>query len=75
MALSNIYMEDVYGEQAKAVAPLNTPENIRDVPCDSCPSYDNCMETSKECVAVRNWYVKGDYKDSDIGRLLRKSKY
>ena len=58
-----------------AAAPLNTPENKREIPCeDSCPNYTKCAAEGLECVAFRNWAVAGDFKDADVGRLLRVGK-
>ena len=58
-----------------AALPLNTPENKREIPCeDSCPNYAKCAAGNLECVAFRNWAVDGDFKDADVGRLLRVGK-
>ena len=58
-----------------AAAPLNTPENKREIPCeDSSPNYTKCAAEGLECVAFRNWAVAGDFKDADVGRLLRVGK-
>jgi hypothetical protein len=53
---------------------LNTPVNVREVPCDTCSLADYCSIGAKECVAVRVWYRLGNYEDKDIGRLMRKAK-
>ena len=47
------------------------PENKRDCPCDTCPLNLECMKNATECSAMRNWCSKGDYKDSDLMRLVR----
>jgi len=47
------------------------PENKRECPCDTCPLAQQCLENATECSAMRNWCSKGDYKDSDLQRLLR----
>ena len=47
------------------------PENKRDCPCDTCPLNLECMKNATECSAMRNWCSKGDYKDSDLQRLVR----
>ena len=47
------------------------PENKRDCPCDTCPLYDQCAKEGTECSAFRNWGTDGDYKDTDVQRLLR----
>ena len=55
-----------------AEIPLNTPENKREIPCeDSCPNYAKCAAGNLECAAFRNWASRGDFRDSDVGRLLR----
>lgn len=48
-----------------------TERDKRDVPCLTCDLENDCAETRKECVAMRNWYYKGDYQDKDIARLRR----
>ena len=61
-------------ERAKELLPLNTPENKREIPCDSCVSSLECEAKLLECVAARRWYASGDFEDKDIGRLIRKMK-
>jgi len=53
---------------------LPTPENAREVPCDSCPLFEQCGKDSTECSAFRNWASSGDYKDSDVRRFIRAAK-
>ena len=47
------------------------PENKRECPCDTCPMNLACLENATECAAMRNWCSKGDFKDSDLQRLVR----
>jgi len=47
------------------------PENKRECPCDTCPLFEQCLSAQTECSAMRNWCSKGDYKDSDLQRLVR----
>ena len=47
------------------------PENKKECPCDTCPMNTACLENATECSAMRNWCSKGDYKDSDLQRLIR----
>jgi hypothetical protein len=53
---------------------LNTPENVREIPCDTCPNADICAVRFTDCVASRNWYYTGDYNNKDVARLIRKAK-
>ncbi len=50
------------------------PENKRDIPCDVCDRADECALKNLECSAFRTWAHKGDYIDSDVGRLCREGK-
>jgi hypothetical protein len=50
---------------------IPTPENEREVPCDTCERADTCAAQGIECVAARQWYGSGNYQDSDVGRLIR----
>lgn len=59
------------GRSSASLLPLNTPENVRDVPCEGCSLVDQCGVKLTECVAFRQWSASGDYQDKDVGRLLR----
>lgn len=59
------------GPSSASLLPLNTPENVRDVPCEGCSRADACGAALTECVAFRVWSASGDYLDKDVGRLLR----
>lgn len=59
------------GKSTASRVPLNTPENVRDVPCEGCPNENTCAVKLVECVAARQWYSTGDFDDKDVGRLLR----
>ena len=50
------------------------PENKRECPCDTCPLFEQCAANGTECSAFRNWGTNGDFKDTDVQRLLRKSR-
>ena len=57
-------------------APKVEPEvygcaSKRECPCDTCPMNTACLENATECSAMRNWCARGDYKDSDVQRLVR----
>ena len=47
------------------------PENKKDCPCDTCPMFDACATNGTECSAFRNRGTNGDFKDTDVQRLLR----
>lgn len=49
----------------------HTPDNRREIPCDTCPFANKCAEDLTECSAFRNWSQDGDYLDSDVGRFIR----
>jgi hypothetical protein len=66
------YLEEVRSTASSMV--LNTPENVREIPCDSCPNADTCALRATDCVASRNWYYTGDFADKDVARLIRKAK-
>jgi hypothetical protein len=40
-------------------------------PCDTCPLADSCATKFTECSAFRTWSKSGQFKDSDVGRLVR----
>ena len=50
------------------------PENKRELPCDTCSMAAKCETGALECAAFRNWASNGDYKDSDVARLVRGAK-
>ena len=60
----------------RAVVSIDTgsPENKRDIPCDACKFADKCAAAYLECSAFRTWAHRGDYKDADVGRLMREGK-
>ena len=71
-----IFYDSYYNQEPSRVSMLDsgTPESARECPCDECPNYAQCESDGRECVAFRNWALKGDYADNDISRLLRVSK-
>jgi hypothetical protein len=58
--------------QSKVLLPI--PENVRELPCDTCSLAVSCEVNFTECSAFRNWSARGDYKDSDVGRFVRAMK-
>jgi|TARA_B100001245_G_scaffold111640_1_gene81730 hypothetical protein len=50
---------------------FNTPENKKEIPCDTCEYEKTCEVKVLECSAFRNWASKGDYKETDVARFLR----
>ena len=50
------------------------PENVRDIPCDTCEFADKCAVDLLECSASRNWTTSGNYDDSDENRHTRAMK-
>ena len=50
---------------------FNTPANKKDIPCDGCEYENTCALKVLECSAFRNWASTGDYKETDVIRLLR----
>lgn len=70
----SIGMAETNKRSTASLLPLNTPENKRDIPCDNCSLASECEAKLMECVAIRSWYGKGDFDDSDMGRLRRRMK-
>jgi hypothetical protein len=66
--------EAAFGKMKSNKAPLNTPENKREIPCDTCSLAAGCEAKFLECSAFRNWASTGDYADSDVGRYVRAAK-
>ena len=62
------------GPSKASLLPLNTPENVRDVPCGGCDNESYCMKRGTECVAFRQWSASGDFLDKDVQRLIRAMK-
>ena len=67
----SIGVDTSYTPLSTSESSYRTPENIRDVPCNTCALAGNCEEKRQECVAARVWYASGDYKNEDVTRLLR----
>ena len=61
-------------ERAQVYVPMNTPENKREIPCDTCKFSQVCEENVAECSAFRTWAASGDYIDSDVARHVRLAK-
>jgi len=66
--------EAAWGKSKASEIVLPIPENKRDIPCDTCPMAAKCEAGFLECAAFRNWASNGDYKDSDVARLVRGAK-
>jgi hypothetical protein len=45
--------------------------NKRENPCDTCPLADKCDKDETDCFAFRRWSNEGDYRDRQVGRLVR----
>ena len=67
------YMEADYNCDPSIASKIdfNTPENKKEIPCDTCEYEKTCEVKVLECSAFRNWASKGDYKETDVARLLR----
>ena len=59
------------GENDTGTSFVPGPENKRECPCDTCDMFTKCLEGATECSAMRNWCSKGDFKDTDLMRLVR----
>lgn len=66
----SISIADISEVRAVAI-DFGSPENKREIPCDSCASRSKCASAVLECAAFRNWASKGDYADKDVSRLMR----
>ena len=67
---NSIAIVDMTSERA-IVMDFGSPENKREIPCDSCGSSSKCGQEALECAAFRNWASKGDYINKDVMRLMR----
>jgi len=47
--------------------------NKKQCPCEVYPISAQCETQFTECSAMRNWCSKGDYKDSNIQKHLRRA--
>ena len=67
------YMEADYNCNPSTASKIdfNTPENKKEIPCDTCEYEKTCEVKVLECAAFRNWASTGDYKETDVARLLR----
>ena len=67
------YMEADYNSDPSTASKIdfNTPANKKEIPCDTCEYEDTCALKVLECSAFRNWASTGDYKETDVVRLLR----
>ena len=63
-----------WGPSTASSMLLPIPENKREIPCDDCPHASKCEVDFLECSAFRNWAQSGDFRDSDVGRLIRGAK-
>ena len=52
-------------------AITGSPDNKREMPCDTCPHSNSCAEKSTECSAFRVWAKYGDYEDVKVGKHIR----
>jgi hypothetical protein len=67
---NSIAIDDMTSERA-IVMDFGSPENKREIPCDSCAMRSKCAKEVLECAAFRNWASKGDYINKDVTRLMR----
>ena len=67
------YMEADYNCDPSTASKIdfNTPVNKKEIPCDTCEYEKTCELKVLECSAFRNWASTGDYKETDVARLLR----
>lgn len=73
--LASTYESEVsFGKSTASQLELNTPTNKREIPCDGCKFENRCAESFEDCKAFRFWIEKGDFKDADVGYLIRASK-
>lgn len=70
----SISVVDTSSSASSEYLPLNTPENKRELPCDTCSFAQECEDQILECMAARRWYASGDFLDNQVGRLRRKIK-
>jgi hypothetical protein len=61
----------IAGEYASEVDSIPGPENKMPLPCNTCPNYDDCAITGKECSAFRSWCASGEYDATKIMKLLK----
>jgi hypothetical protein len=61
----------IAGEYASEVDSIPGPENKMVLPCTTCPNYDDCATTGKECSAFRSWCTSGTYDVVKIMKLLK----
>ena len=67
-----IWMDkDFMSDNCKKDTYVSPLADDSEMPCDTCPLYEACLTNQTECSAMRNWCSKGDFKDTDIQRLLR----
>lgn len=70
--IASLYESEVaFGRSTASQMDTGSPENKREIPCDTCPLADRCAERFEECSAFRNWSKAGDFKDSDVARHIR----
>ena len=60
-----------WGNSTQSQTVLPIPENVREMPCDTCSKVDSCADNMTECSAFRNWTAAGNFADSDVQRFIR----
>jgi len=50
---------------------LPSLETRMPMPCDACPLMNKCADNGTDCTAFRRWTRHGDYKQKNVGRLLK----
>jgi len=68
---STFESEVAFGRSTASQVELPIVLNKRELPCDGCKFEARCAEQFEDCKAFRIWSNNGDFKDADIGRLIR----
>jgi len=72
---ASLYESEVaFGRSTASQIELTTPVNKRELPCDGCEFEDRCAARFEDCKAFRFWAKNGDFKDADVGKLIRIAK-
>ena len=73
--IASLYESEVaFGRSTASQMELTTPVNKRELPCDGCKFEDRCAARFEDCKAFRFWSKNGDFKDADVGKLVRTAK-
>ena len=73
--IASLYESEVaFGRSTASQMELPSVLNKRELPCDGCEFEDRCAARFEDCKAFRFWAKNGDFKDADVGKLIRISK-